>query len=148
MSKFDELKKLAKAATPGIWTAEPPAEDYERDGGEQYHWSVRAPYPTPPMISYQLCRLSSLNNNEEKDAQFIAAANPAVILELLAIQAQLVAALKQALGTIDDYLEYDHNGDPWTEDARTMGEMDINDYANDGRQAKAIAALAAAGAQP
>lgn len=96
MSKFDELKKLAEAATPGIWTAEPPAEDYERDGGEQYHWSVRAPYPTPPTISYQLCRLSSLNNNEEEDAQFIAAANPATILELWAIQAQLVAALSVA----------------------------------------------------
>lgn len=96
MSKFDELKKLAEAATPGIWTAEPPAEDYERDGGEQYHWSVRAPYPTPPTISYQLCRLSSLNNNEEEDAQFIAAANPAAILDLFAIQAQLVAALNVA----------------------------------------------------
>lgn len=95
MSKFDELKKLAEAATHGIWTAEPPAEDYERDGGEQYHWSVRAPYSNPPMISYQLCRLSSLNNNEEEDAKFIAAANPAAILELLAIQAQLVKALEK-----------------------------------------------------
>lgn len=94
MSKFDELKKLAEAATVGVWTAEPPAEDFERDGGEQYHWSVRAPYPTSLMISYQLCKLSSLNNNEEEDAAYIAAANPAAILELLAIQAQLVEALK------------------------------------------------------
>ena len=80
--------------------------------------------------------------------QFQGTYGPAKFLELLAIQAQLMEALKQALETIDDYLAYEHNGDPWTEDARTMGEMDINDYANDGRQAKAIGALALAGDQP
>lgn len=60
---------------------------------------------------------------------------------------QLVAALKDALATIDDYLAYEHNGDPWTEDARAMGEMDIDDYERDGRLERARAALAAAGEQ-
>lgn len=46
---------------------------------------------------------------------------------------QLVSALEAALAVIEDYLAYKHDGDPWTEDARTMGEMDINDYAIDGR---------------
>jgi len=39
---------------------------------------------------------------------------------------------------------YEHDGDPWTEDARAMGEMDIDDYAKDGRLTNARTALAAA----
>ena len=67
------------------------------------------------------------------------------LAQLVAERDALAAALQGALATIDDYLAYDHNGDPWTEDARTMGEMDINDYESDGRLEKARAALAAAG---
>jgi hypothetical protein len=65
--------------------------------------------------------------------------------DVAVVNAQLVEALTGALAVIDDYLAYDHNGDPWTEDARTMGEMDINDYKHDGRLDAAHAALAAAG---
>ena len=54
---------------------------------------------------------------------------------------QLRSALSDAVATIQDYLDYDHDGDPWSEDARTMGEMDINDYARDGRMERARAAL-------
>jgi len=53
----------------------------------------------------------------------------------------LEKALREAVATITDYVEYQHDGDPWTEDARTMGEMDINEYATDGRLAIARAAL-------
>ena len=49
------------------------------------------------------------------------------------VNVELLEALKGALATIKDYLAYDHNGDPWTEDARLMGEMDVNDYERDGR---------------
>lgn len=56
---------------------------------------------------------------------------------------KLREVLAGALAVIDDYLAYDHNGDPWTEDARTMGEMDIDDYKHDGRRDAAHAALAA-----
>ena len=59
---------------------------------------------------------------------------------------QLVTALQEALSVIDDYIAYEHNGDPWTEDARAMGEMDIDDYSRDGRLEAARAALTAAGA--
>lgn len=52
-------------------------------------------------------------------------------------------ALREAVATITDYVEYQHDGDPWTEDARAMGEMDINDYATDGRLADARALLTA-----
>lgn len=51
-------------------------------------------------------------------------------------------ALTEALSVITDYLEYEHNGDPWTEDARTMGEMEIDDYQRDGRMDAARSALA------
>ena len=59
--------------------------------------------------------------------------------------AALVAALQGALAVIDDYLAYTHDGDPWKEDARSMGEMDINDADNDGRIESWRAALSAAG---
>ena len=42
-------------------------------------------------------------------------------------------ALRSALALIDDYLAYRHDGDPWSEDARLMGEMEINCAAKDGR---------------
>ena len=56
----------------------------------------------------------------------------------------LVEALGEAIASIADYVDYEHDGDPWTEDARAMGEMDIDDYAKDGRLTNARAALAAA----
>lgn len=51
-------------------------------------------------------------------------------------------ALTEALAVIDDYLDYRHDGDPWTEDARQMGEMRINDYGRDGSLTAAKALLA------
>lgn len=63
---------------------------------------------------------------------------------LIAAAPELLAALQAALAVIDDYLEYEHNGDPWTEDARAMGEMDIDDYQCDGRLEAAREAIAKA----
>lgn len=54
---------------------------------------------------------------------------------------QLRSALRAAVATIQDYLEYKHDGDPWCEDSRAMGEMDINDYATDGRLEYALKLL-------
>ena len=48
-------------------------------------------------------------------------------------------ALAQAIMVIEDYLSYTHDGDPWVEDARLMGEMEINEYERDGRLAAAKA---------
>ena len=53
----------------------------------------------------------------------------------------LHTALSEAVAVIKDYLEYEHSGDPWEEDARAMGEMDINDYARAGKLANAIEIL-------
>jgi hypothetical protein len=60
--------------------------------------------------------------------------------------AELIEAHKLALATIDSYLAYSHDGDPWKEDARAMGEMDINDFARDGRLQRCRAAIARVGA--
>lgn len=80
MSKFDELKKRAEAATPGPWEATRQTDDecsfigYFIEGvGKTISDDGTAP--------------------DHHDALFIAAANPAAILELLAVQAQLVEAL-------------------------------------------------------
>lgn len=72
---------------------------------------------------------------EETTGRFIAAASPAAILELLAIQAQLVAALKAAKTW--------HNGEKWR-DSSDPSEVRAWEQHRD-----IIAdALAAAGAQP
>lgn len=106
MSKFDELKKLAEAASPGPWKYEVTSDGYSVSNSGFTLFS-QEPYDNHPP--------------SDDDAEFIAAANPAAILELLAIQAQLVAALQSINGWIDP----------------------------DGPVAKKIdAALSAAGAQP
>lgn len=58
---------------------------------------------------------------------------------------ELEAHLGASLAVITDYVEYEHDGDPWTEDARVMGEMDIDEFAKDGRLDTARAALAGKG---
>lgn len=56
---------------------------------------------------------------------------------------KLRSALRAAVDTIQDYLAYEHDGDPWKEDSRAMGEMDINDYGRDGRLDYALSLLSA-----
>ena len=75
----------------------------------------------------------------------IFAPEAAELRRLHEVNQMLLAALKEALATIEDYLDYEHNGDPWTEDARSMGEMDVNDYKRDGRLNRARAAIEKAG---
>jgi len=70
----------------------------------------------------------------------------AEVADTIDAQAATIKSLVEALGasvaTIEDYLAYEHDGDPWTEDARAMREMDIDDYAKDGRLTNALATLA------
>ncbi len=46
---------------------------------------------------------------------------------------ELLKAAEDMLAGIIDYVEYKHDGDPWAEDARAMGEMELNEMDNDGR---------------
>lgn len=144
MSKFDELKKLAQQATTGPWEFDRAYTPISIQGGEvvgddELPWgdvSTKDEFEfldddgepaTGPLI---ICEEIGLANG-----RFIAAANPAVILELLATQAQLVAALKAAKTW--------HNGEKWR-DSSDPSEVRAWEQHRD-----IIAdALAAAGAQP
>jgi hypothetical protein len=67
---------------------------------------------------------------------------PATALEAAQARiAELESHLSESLAVIADYLEYEHDGDPWSEDARLMGEMEINEYERSGRLKEARAAL-------
>jgi len=46
---------------------------------------------------------------------------------------ELKDAFEALLNAVIDYLEYEHDGDPWTEDARAMGEMAIDQLKNSGK---------------
>jgi hypothetical protein len=70
-----ELKKLAEAATPGPWTVADRSHIY-----------------TPDL---RVLAVAQHSRDTASNAAYIAAANPAVILELLAINAELVEALKR-----------------------------------------------------
>ncbi len=45
----------------------------------------------------------------------------------------LLCAFEELLSAAIDYVEYEHDGDPWSEDARAMGEMDLDDLRRDGK---------------
>lgn len=66
---------------------------------------------------------------------------PPIQKEAAALIDDLTDALEAAVSTIEDYLAYEHSGDPWVEDARAMREMDIDDYKRDGRLERARASL-------
>lgn len=95
--------------------------------------AVRAPTAWNP-LGMVICDVGYGPTTENNDAN----------ARLIASAPDLLAALQTALAVIADYLDYEHNGDPWTEDARAMGEMDIDDYESDGRMESARAAIAKA----
>lgn len=45
---------------------------------------------------------------------------------------ELYEALEKIMPAVKQYIEYEHDGDPWTEDARSMGEMDLNELDKEG----------------
>ena len=49
---------------------------------------------------------------------------------------ELEEALRTLLASVDDYIEYEHDGDPFSEDARVMGEMELNEINNSGELSK------------
>lgn len=91
----DELKKLAEAATPGPWIANDWANTDSDGSINVCGISVTAPN--------SLCGIFTvaLEGDGTNDVDYIAAANPAAILKLLAINAELVEALKKAIPHIN-----------------------------------------------
>ena len=39
---------------------------------------------------------------------------------------KLILAFEELLFAATEYAEYEHDGDPWKEDARVMGEMELD----------------------
>lgn len=83
-----ELKRLAEAATPGPWKASfTKFSDVTAENGA---------------LIAKCARLDSLTRLEA-NARYIAAANPAVILELLAQRDELLAALERTMSWLASY---------------------------------------------
>lgn len=82
-----ELQKLAEAATPGPWMWD--SDPIKGDPLDRVRFQVVARGRTITQ-----CYYSSGDPMAQKEASYIAAANPAAILKLLAINAELVEALK------------------------------------------------------
>ena len=77
MSKWEELEKAARAATPGRWMWD--SDPIKGDPLNRVRFRVVARGRTITQ-----CYYSSGDDMAEKDAAYIAAANPSAILELLA----------------------------------------------------------------
>lgn len=87
-----ELKKLSEAATPGPWIAAGPSF-----GGEfpVYCEEVVVDREHDDDDGYGVCQApTGLEEESTHDMSYIAAANPSAILNLLAINAELVEALR------------------------------------------------------
>lgn len=123
MSRFDELKKLAEAATPGVWDIFDPKSDYHTYGVTAKNGHA--------VVYFGGDQEEGIRRKE--DADFIAAANPVAVLNLLAIQAQLVAALQDITGDICERFDMESSST----------NPGIKNCVENAR-----AALAAAGAQP
>ena len=83
-------------------------------------------------------------NNEQDERHSKEMAEYEATGTLIAAAPELLEALEMLMPAIDDYINYKHNGDPWIEDARAMGEMDLNEMQKDGRLDKIRAAIAKA----
>lgn len=68
MSKYDELKRLAEAATPGPWS---------------YDGSYICPARVEDETTYVETWRAVADSHQTENVRFIAAANPAVILDLI-----------------------------------------------------------------
>jgi hypothetical protein len=64
-----------------------------------------------------------------------------LVMKLEAENKELVKALEVCLMGIKEYLEYEHDGDPWREDSRAMGEMQLDNMKRNGEYDFAIKAL-------
>ena len=91
----EELKRLAEAATPGPWNTSPGGcgiigPDKQWLGG----------------MNDWVCEYSEEMTQSENNAAFIAAANPAAVLELIRQRDELVEALKDAREMVSDWAGY------------------------------------------
>lgn len=101
--KWDELEKAAKAATPGPWIAAGPSF-----GGEfpVYCEEVLVDREHDDDGGYGICQApTGLEKESTHDMSYIAAANPAAILELLSELHRLSAELDEVRADRDSWAQ-------------------------------------------
>jgi hypothetical protein len=97
MSKWEELEKAARAATPGPW-------GHEEIDPSDPEWGASEVF-TEGSDNYVATHVCSV-----KDAAYIAAANPSAILELLAERDALKAELDRHVSALDQEMVVSHLG--------------------------------------
>ncbi|MGF0241234.1 hypothetical protein ACQR3P_18455 [Rhodococcus sp. IEGM1300] len=80
MLDLAELKRLAEAATPGVWERADGCECSVSESGDEAYWSWEQAGPA---------QVHGSGNQPVADADFIAAARPAVVLALIADNTRL-----------------------------------------------------------
>ncbi len=96
---IEELKRLAEAATPGPWEYDYDDQDHDRLGGILWgtnHYAI-ATIPYNGQVSDE--KVTATGN-------YIAAANPAAVLELIRQWDELLSALKEARELVEDWGAY------------------------------------------
>ena len=94
-----ELKRLAEAATPGPWEYQKDSKDFPVNG----YVTVRDCIFSVCVLPYEGIRT---DDRVTDNGRFIAAANPAAILELIRQRDELLAALKDAREMVSDWAGY------------------------------------------
>lgn len=96
---IEELKRLAEAATPGPWAYTTDSNDFPVNG-----------YVTVRDCIYSVCLLPyegiRTDDRVTDNGLFIAAANPAAVLELIRQRDELMEALKDAREMVSDWAGY------------------------------------------
>ena len=97
--QINELRKLAQAATPGPWAYTTDSNDFPVNG-----------YVTVRDCIYSVCLLPyegiRTDDRVTDNGLFIAAANPAAVLELIRQRDELMEALKDAREMVSDWAGY------------------------------------------
>ena len=98
---IEELKRLAGAATPGPWEYDYDDQDHDRLGGILWgtnHYAI-ATIPYNGQVSDE--KVTATGN-------YIAAANPAAMLELIRQRDELLAAMKEICTLGHNYTQVSH----------------------------------------
>ena len=97
--QINELRQLAQAATPGPWAYTTDSNDFPVNG-----------YVTVRDCIYSVCLLPyegiRTDDRVTDNGLFIAAANPAAVLELIRQRDELMEALKDAREMVSDWAGY------------------------------------------
>ena len=99
---IEELKRLAEAATPGPWFAEASWQSTILEGRHDGKWAIRSSKKSHGFspLAYVKGDKRITGGDGSLNAQFIAAANPAAVLELIAEVDRLRDEVNGMTGTL------------------------------------------------